>query len=391
MHILIIPSEHFLTGEAPFAGIFQYHHAKLLKEKGHQVGVISAGLVPFNYLLKSYEYPSKELLEGIPIYRKYFRAFIPGRFAIKLFPKAIVKEYLVLFKKYISKHGIPDVIHAHNSLFAGAAAMKIKASYSLPFVITEHSSLYERGYVTSNQLTLTRRVMRSADARTVVSNKLGARLCEIIGGSVMPCTTIFNVLEESFILHELPSTNKGETYTFLSIGSLDENKNHASLIRAFASNFQGDKSKFLRIGGAGPCHGSLSELISELGLADQTKLCGKLEREEVLQELALCDAFVLPSKVETFGVVLIEALALGKPIISTVSGGPEDIVNELNGFIIPPSNDKLLAEAMLKMYENKSLYSERAIQIKEDCLSRFGRDVFYNRLNQIYKNIIVKN
>lgn len=99
-----------------------------------------------------------------------------------------------------------------------------------------------------------------------------------------------------------------------------------------------------------------------------------------------CDAFVLSSNVETFGVVLIEALSTGKPIITTNCGGPRDIVNELNGVLVPVGDKEALASAMVNMAKSISKYDPD--MMKADCIQRFGRDAFFERIEGIYARII---
>lgn len=385
MHILILPSEHYTTELNPLGGIFQYHHARLLQDFGMQTGIISAGLVPFAQQFKSYPFKRFKLEEGIPVYRNYVRVFIPGRFAFSIFAGYIIRLYVKLFEAYIRQYGKPDVLHAHNALLAGAAAMRIKKKYGIPFVITEHSSLYQRGLVNEAQINIARQVMQNADARTVVSNKLGNSLKDILGEMMVPFTAIFNVLENEFIESDLPSVKNGNEFVFLSIGSLDDNKNHISLIRAFNKAFPNESSVKLRIGGSGPTHTLLEQTIAELGMHDRIELIGQLSRLEVKAEMAAVNTFVLPSKVETFGVVLIEALAQGIPVISTHSGGPEDIVNPTNGLLVDPDDDEAMSTALQSIYKNKSAYSAEAI--RRDCLQRFGRETFFKRLEQIYKQV----
>jgi glycosyltransferase involved in cell wall biosynthesis len=97
-----------------------------------------------------------------------------------------------------------------------------------------------------------------------------------------------------------------------------------------------------------------------------------------------CDVFVLSSIVETFGVVLIEVLAVGKPVVATKCGGPEDIVNQDNGILVPTKDVHALAEAMYNIYLNINKYD--ASLIRNDCISRFGKDSFVEKLRHIYKS-----
>lgn len=390
MHILVIPSEHYIPVNAPLSGIFQFHHVSLLAEKNNKVGVISAGLVPFKFMFKAYPFKKFEESDGIPIYRDFYRMFMPGGIALKYFWKILVKRYLKLFDKYIERYGAPDIVHAHNSIFAGYVALELKRKYGIPFVLTEHSSLYERKLLSNNQLQLAKEVFTNADSITTVSTKLGKTLQNIYGSALISFTPIFNVLEKEFSEHAHSNKISKDTsgvINYLCIGSLDENKNHELLIRAFAKMHKSNPNSKLRIGGDGHLKMHLQGIIDELGINSNIELLGLLNRNEVRDEMDRADAFVLSSIVETFGVVLMEALSLGKPVIATKCGGPEDIVTKINGLLIENNDLNAMVEALMTMNVDYIKYSSN--EIKLDCSNRFGRETFYQKLKSIYSNILV--
>ena len=359
MHILIIPSEHYVTPQAPLGAIFQHQQAHALKEKGIKVGVVSAGFVPFRKQFSPYPYPSFEDDGSVNTYRCYKRILIPGRIANKVFWKYLIKLYLKLFKKYIKDQGMPDIIHTHNCLYAGAIALKIKERYGIPYLITEHSSAYVRGLISNHQARLIKRVLKNANVKTVVSTRFGSLLENLFGADACPNYPIFNLLDERFeneknILKGIKENQ--DIFTFLNIANLDANKNQSDFLDAFARKFKGNSKVRLKIGGDGPLRGQLETQAKALGIENQVTFTGMLRREEVLFEMQDCDVFVLPSIVETFGVVLIEALACGKPVIATKCGGPEDIINQNNGILLPTKNVGALAEAMENMHINIDKY-----------------------------------
>jgi glycosyltransferase involved in cell wall biosynthesis len=391
MHILIIPSEHYVTQRMPLGAIFQHLQAHAIREKGSKVGVISAGFVPFRMIFSAYRYPYFENDNDVNIYRCYKRILVPGRIANKLLFNYLVSLYLKLFEGYINEQDTPDIIHAHNCLYAGVAALKIKEKYGIPYLITEHSSAYERSFISNKQTELIKDVLKKSDVITVVSTKLGSVLQNLFGSDACPSYPIFNILDDRFerdkSILENRKNNKS-VFTFLNIGNLDANKNQSDLLKAFSYNFKGNSKVQLRIGGDGPLRKKLENQAKELGIDGQVVFMGFLNHERVLWEMKNCGAFVLSSIVETFGVVLIEALAVGKPVIATKCGGPEDIVNQNNGLLVAAKNSNELAEAMSYIYLNLEKYD--ASSIRNDCLTRFGKDSFVKKLQSIYSSILMK-
>lgn len=85
---------------------------------------------------------------------------------------------------------------------------------------------------------------------------------------------------------------------------------------------------------------------------------------------------------ETFGVTLIEAMACGKPVIATRSGGPETFVHDDNGLLVPTGDVEALADAMRQMAKTYHQYDPDAI--RADCVARFSEDAFVRSVAQLY-------
>lgn len=133
-------------------------------------------------------------------------------------------------------------------------------------------------------------------------------------------------------------------------------------------------------------YNELKEQIDNLGMNEQIFLLGEMDREKVKHQLQACDTFVLASANETFGVVYIEALACGKPVIGTRNGGAEWIINEDNGVLVDVDNEVQLADAMLKMVNNYNDYHKN--EISRATISQYGEKPVTSRLNLIYERCI---
>ena len=136
-------------------------------------------------------------------------------------------------------------------------------------------------------------------------------------------------------------------------------------------------------------HDELQTQITSRGLESQVSLLGRLSRTEVHREIRSSHCLLLTSHYETFGVVLIEALALGRPVIASMCGGPECIVDDSNGLLVPPSDVAALAHAMKIMKQNIRNYDCSAI--RRDVLKRFGRQRLLTDLNAAYQQCLGQN
>lgn len=379
MHILIIPSEHFMTQAQPLGGIFQYHQAKALKSLGNQIGVISSGFISPRDLLTERKYSEEESINAINILRCYQQLYIPYRFSpFSWLCGKIINISIGLFKQYVSKFGMPDIIHAHNFFYAGIIAEKIKSIFNIPYLITEHSSLFVKKKFHVSEIEAIRSCAKNSTAVTAVSSALVNVLNRFVD---KPIDILPNVIDDFFFC-SYENYKKVNEFIFLNIASLDINKNQKLLMAAFAHKFSGEKA-VLRIGGDGYMLNKLKSYAKYLGIEAQVKFLGRLNQEEVRNEMRLANCFVLPSNYETFGVVLIEALACGTPLIATKCGGPEDIVNEKNGILVDPGNGGELADAMKFMYENIDQYTKQTLM--NDAENRFGKNAFMENVLRYYQ------
>lgn len=395
MHILIIPSERYASRDAPLEGIFQQHQAQALARAGYKVGVISPPELRSLRLLG--EGLSGRLTtgirveneQGIPVLKYYGWCWIPRIPNAQMWLR--LRAWMALFRKYVTQYGIPEIIHAHNSRFAGLVASKIKKKWHIPYILTEHSSLYGRGLVPDSHMRYVKEVLRNADKYIAVSPFLKHVLEGVFGNLGISWECVPNVLDIAFETNTVLDrtlNRSNNSFRFLNIGIMTDIKGQEDLLRGFAIKFEGKNDIQLRLGGDGPFRKKLELLSTELRINKQVVFLGELNREQVLAEMQGCDVFVLASYYETFGVVLIEALSCGKPVIATACGGPEFIVREENGLLVSPRNIAALGEAMVVMREKINSYDP--ILIRNDCIARFGEQVVVSKLSNIYHKIHTK-
>ncbi len=143
----------------------------------------------------------------------------------------------------------------------------------------------------------------------------------------------------------------------LTVCRLEPRKDIPTLISAAKIISKKDPRVKFVIVGEGISKKGIEKLIKELSLTDKVILVGEVSDEELPQYYRACDLFVLPTLYEGFGIVFLEAMASGIPIISTNVGAIPEVVGDC-GILIPPRCPKILAENILEIITNDQLRKE---------------------------------
>jgi glycogen(starch) synthase len=182
----------------------------------------------------------------------------------------------------------------------------------------------------------------SADTRKELLDYSGTAHCAVIHNGID--------MTEFEIRHDNPRLTAGRPYVF-AMGRHVKQKGFDVLIRAWHQLQLQDFD--LVIGGSGTDTEMLQALISELKLEDSVHLIGRLDRAGVVSHLQHAACFVLPSRHEPFGIVLLEAMAARTPVIATCVGGvPEFVTDGVNGRLVPGDNVNAMAEVLQELIVN---------------------------------------
>ena len=132
------------------------------------------------------------------------------------------------------------------------------------------------------------------------------------------------------------------------VARLEQEKDVASLVSAMAYVRAALPAAVCLVAGDGSQRAALEAQVRDASMEPHVRLLGF--REDALSLINACDLFVLPSLAEPFGLVLLEAMALGKPVVTTAVGGPLEIVlPEETGLLVPPGRPEMLAQAIVRM------------------------------------------
>jgi glycosyltransferase involved in cell wall biosynthesis len=382
MHVLIIPSWYPHHATDPHGSFFR-EQAIALHKAGMKVGVAAVEL----HSLRSFGRKRLtsgiivETDEGVITYRKRGWSWFPNMNWGNLFLWS--RHSSALFKEYVAAHGLPDVIHAHSLNMGGMMAGHLARATGRPFIITEHNA----GYITRPEIPAWDRQKYSALFRSSFANLAVSNALAVVMNRVWPearCQVVANVVDDSFFSQPL-KTGTSDVVRFITVGHLTARKNIALLIRAFAKAKIAQHS-CLTIVGDGEDRSNLERLAAYCGASDRVAFVGRVERDKMAEIMVEHDAFALASNGETFGVVVAEALAVGLPVVSTRSGGPEDIVDASNGLLVAVGDEAGLARALEQMAADLGRYDKNLL--RSSSKEKYGAAAIAGQLLAIYQRAV---
>ena len=407
MKILTLAST-FPRYRGHFAANFIYELAKGLKKKGFEIIV----LTPHHPDTKL-----KEEVDGLKIYR--FPYFYPLKYQtlyrddfgfVYNFKRSNLAKIQAPFFflselfsaiRIIRKEKI-DVIHSHWLVPQGLVGAICKKVFGIPHVTTVHGAdintikkleilsgkkskilsgifsfvLHNSDKINANS-SYTKSIVLSIDGR--VKNKI----------EIIPMGVDINRFK-----HEDDINIKEDfdaEYLILSVGRLIDWKGTKYLITAMKEIIKKIPNAKLVIGGIGPEKENLEKLTEELKLKNNVIFTGYIEDIDLLKYYASSDIFVLPSinlngHTETLGVVLLEAMACGTPVIGSNVGGIPDIIKDgYNGFLVSEKSPEDLADKIIELLSNKELAEEFATNGLKTVQEKFSWISVTERFIEVYE------
>lgn len=366
-------------------GNYEAVQAKALAKKGVDVSLFCIGKVrSIIHLFDKLKIISFED-EGVRIYQiNVALPIIPKMWFLsntRLNNWIVKKAFYKLYTNYCREQGRPDIVHAHMN-FSGARVSFLKDYFNLPFIITEHWSMMMKTDI-PDRLQNISQVYYKADALICVSQALADSLKKHFQ---VDSTIINNMVSDKFF--KTAKVNRCDnTFRFVACGAFRENRDKGFdiLVDAFASA-QLPKNVYLDIIGDGPDRPYIESKIVENHVDNQIRLLGVKTPDEVSDVLRNSDCFVLSSRLETFSIVVIEAMAKGLPVIATRCGGPETFLRPEHGRLVEKENVKELSDAMNYMLTHYSDYNSEDIQ--KYCYNHFSQDVIADQIIGVYNKVL---
>jgi L-malate glycosyltransferase len=361
------------------AGRGTYHLARQLAKAGHQIDVLTSRLKG---------QPSQAVEEGYTVYRVFsWRKGIHdcGFRGALSFVFSAIPRFLTL-----TKRNQYDCIHYYFGLPTGLLSLLPGKHSRIPYLVSLRGSDVP-GYDPFNKrlqlfhklLTpITRVIWKRAHAVVALSNNFKSLAEQSLNRKfgVIP-----NGVETSDFPYEARRSVKGPL-KLICVARLIERKGIQHIFQAI-KRLKG-KDIQLTVVGEGSFHNTLVELAEHLAIADRVDFAGFCTSKEVAEKLARHDAFVLPSMAESFGMVFVEAMSSGLPIIATRIGGIPDIISEQNGTLIESENVTELTDAIEHYYEHREQLSEIGARNRRKVEEEFSWTRVAERYEDTYRTAI---
>ena len=383
MHILEIPS--FFT---PYGGEFCLDQARALKAVGHEVRILSNVQLGVTIGLKGYLFLPYRRYEhqrdGITVCQSFQRG-VP--MVIRWNVRRWVRIVCSMFEDYVNKYGVPDVLHAHCSKWAGYAAMQISRKYHIPYVITEHLSrlVFEKEFGPAPndvwQIPLLKEAYEKANLVIPVSEELVENIACYFGKNYR-WQAVSNTIDTDFFHYQARKPLSGRPFRFCCLANNWPMKRYDILIPAFRQLRELGKNVELHIAGRGTDSAEFRSSLSD-GMITH----GLINKEAVRELLYQSDALVLASRSEVQPLSLLEAMSTGIPVISTECV-PQSLRIEGGSTIVPIDDVRALAEAMSDVTNNSPVDGQ---WLSQEVKRMASPEVIGRKLEQLFSGLVASD
>jgi teichuronic acid biosynthesis glycosyltransferase TuaC len=326
-----------------------------------------------------------------PVPVDWLRHFaLPGRFGLPIAGAFVFGRIVGRVRKL---HGLQkiDLIHAHESLPCGHAAMLLSKELGIPYVVSVHgldafSTLHAMGRAGAWCRRISRRVYASSCRVICVSENVREQVLEEMGRSCRTSVVYSGVDPEFFSPSDSPSS---DSLVILSVGNLISYKGHELLVRgapSLASEFPALRWEFI---GHGPEGSRLQNLAQHLAVDARVRFLGRQPRQQVASAMRRCTVFALPSRFEGLGNVYLEAMSTSKPVIGCRGQGIAEVIRHgSNGFLVGPDNEKELTLALAMLLRDESRRRTIGMAARDTILDRLTLAHEAESLARIYRESI---
>lgn len=286
-----------------------------------------------------------------------------------------------------------DLVHAHDWLVCRTASA-IKSLYNLPLIVTIHATEHGRNQGIHNDVQrhihqLELRLVNEAEKVIVCSDAMRSEVRSLFGLEENRVQVLPNGIDPSLIqwdMHRKKFCEREDVVFF--VGRLVREKGVHLLLHAASRLFVQFPKMRLVIAGQGPMREELEQLAIQLKIINRVSFLGFISDEERNQMYAKSKVAVFPSLYEPFGIVALEAMAAGTPVIATSVGGLRDVVqHEINGLTVFPDNVDSLHDQIAFLWSNPELAEQLSMNASLQ-IQKFNWDQIAKSTSDIYCEVL---
>jgi glycosyltransferase involved in cell wall biosynthesis len=386
MKVLILPSWY-----PPDGGQFFQDHAEGLSEAGFEVDVLVNRMIRVGRLRHAERRLYKKFrvtdYKGTRIIRSYKLRFRGNETRAA---HRWARSTLRVFGNYLSRFGKPDVILAHSAMWAGYAAAMISEKFGIPYIINEHRGRFAvlskqaEAMLKSSYRPLLETAYQGASKVVAVSKALHFGIRKYVPEETQ-LLAIPNLVDTDFF--SLPRPRIQEPFVILSVGRLVAEKGMDLLIEAFDLFAEDHPDAELRIVGEGEGELELKEMASRSNHPSRITFVGQIPPEGIREELQFANVLAVANRIEAFGVVFVEAMSTGLPVLATKTGGPDSIVPDYAGFLAACESVPSLFVGLKNIYSNYHKYDP--VKIRRHVVKNFSKKAVIGKYRELLNEVAV--
>jgi len=371
LNVLVLP-DLFPINEKDWVGIFvvDYIHAILPNCKPW---VFYSRLVGNNPRVKE-ELFSAQFKVYRWSYQEQINAFLKPFYYLLWFSKT-ANQIIALNNKI-------DIIHAHGAILNGTVAYLLSKRLKVPYVVSEHTGPFSKISNSFVKKRWAKFILNRASKVFAVSAHLKKEMVDM-GIDTSKIVISFNPVDTN-LFKARPSV--AGQHNILFVSRLEPFKGGLRTLKAFHKIASKIENWQLTICGDGPEKKAIINYVNDFKLEQRVTIKGVLTKPEYVEELHRASFLVFPSLHESFGLIPVEAMACGLPVITTNATAMPEYIHEKNGVLLNTSSVKEISEAIYQMVHHVADYN--SAEIRKDISTRFGLDNFGRMLIERYQKAI---
>ncbi len=322
------------------------------------------------------------------------------------------EEFVAQFLQFMEQENIDyELIHS-NYWISGWVGLELSQKLAIPLAHTYHSlgavkyeSVSAIPMIATTRLAVEKRCLENADRIVATSPQEKEHMRSLVSKqgniAIIPCGTDierFGGITKAEAREKLSIDPQAKVIFY--VGRFDPRKGIETLVRAVGHSQWQDKDNLKLIigGGSRPGHSDgiererIEKIVAELGIEQHTEFPGRVGDEDLPLYFAAADVSVVPSHYEPFGLVAIEAMASGTPVIASDVGGLQyTVVSEETGLLAPPQDTEAFATAINRILDDSQWRDQLGKNARKRVEEKFSWQGVASQLNKLYMQLIEEN